>query len=114
MSSEENSPNQASRDLTLADVLAAVQEADLPQRRRQEMSSALRTVARELGKRLEHIPARPRLLADRLKMIAPDAIGISRRRLNNIRSLTQASLMLVQSMAPGRHLTCIPRMKRRF
>ena len=104
MSSEENSPNQASRDLTLADVLAAVQEADLPQRRRQEMSSALRTVARALGKRLEHIPARPRLLAERLKMIAPDAIGISRRRLNNIRSLTQASLMLVQSMAPGRHL----------
>jgi integrase len=104
MSSEENSRKQASADLTLADALTAVQAADLRQRRRQEMSSALRTVSRALGKRLEDIPARPRLLAERLKLIAPDAIGISRRRWNNIRSLTQASLMLVQSMAPGRNL----------
>jgi hypothetical protein len=104
MSSEENSRNQASPDLTLADALAAVQAADLPERRRQEMASALRTISRALGKPLERIPARPRLLAERLKLIAPSAIGISRRRLNNVRSLTQASLILVQSMAPGRHL----------
>ena len=104
MSSEVNSRNQASFDLTLADALAAVQAADLPERRRQEMASALRTIARALGKPLERIPARPRLLAERLKLIAPGAIGISRRRLNNVRSLTQASLMLLQPMAPGRHV----------
>jgi hypothetical protein len=104
MSSEVNSRNEASLDLTLADALAAVQAADLPERRRQEMASALRTVARALGKPLERIPARPRLLAERLTLIAPGAIGVSRRRLNNIRSLTLASLMLLQSMSPGRHV----------
>ena len=103
MSSKANSPAHASLDVTLADVLAAVQTADLPARRRQEMVSALRTVARALGKPLSQIPTRPRVLADRLERITPDAIGISRRRWNNVRSLLQASLMQVQRMAPGRH-----------
>jgi hypothetical protein len=104
MSSDANSRNPENLDLTLADVLAAVQAADLPERRRQEMASALRTMARALGKPLERIPARPRLLVERLKPIAPGAIGISLRRLNNVRSLVRASLMLVQPMAPGRHV----------
>jgi len=91
-------------ELSLADVLAAVQCANLPDRRRQEMASALRTVARALGKPLVSVPADARRLSDRLKQVSPRAIGISPGRWNNIRSHVRGGLALVQPMAPGRHL----------
>jgi integrase len=91
-------------ELSLADVLAAVQCANLPDRRRQEMASALRTVARALGKPLVSVPADARRLSDRLKQVSPRAIGISPGRWNNIRSHVRGGLALVQRMAPGRHL----------
>jgi hypothetical protein len=103
MASHSGSRGCASPDLTLADALAAVQVADLPERRRQEIASALRTIARIIGKPPERIPSHPRLLAERLKQIAPLAIGISPGRWNNIRSLTRAGLALMQPMSPGRH-----------
>jgi hypothetical protein len=88
----------------LADVLAAVRNADLSERRRQEIASALRTVARALGRDLERVPANPRLLSELLREVAPLAIGVSPRRWNNVRSLVRAALALVQPMSPGRHL----------
>jgi integrase len=88
----------------LADALAALQTADLSPRRREEISSALRTIGRTLKKSLEDIPAHPRLLGPRLAQVAPIAAGISRPRWNNVRSLARAGLALVQPMAPGRHV----------
>ena len=102
MSPETPSRTAVAADLSLADVLAALQDATLPARRRQEMRSALRTIARVLDKPLERIPANPRLLAARLCEVAPSACGISRVRWNNIRSLACAALGLVQPMSPGR------------
>jgi hypothetical protein len=69
---------------SLADVLTAVQNADLPERRRQEIASALRTVARALGRPLERIPADARRLSALLKEVAPLAIGVSRGRAGTI------------------------------
>ena len=63
MSPETPSRTAVAADLSLADVLAALQDATLPARRRQEMRSALRTIARVLDKPLERIPANPRLRA---------------------------------------------------
>ena len=77
---------------SLADLLATIQGGNLPERRRQEFASAVRTAARALGKPPENIPAEARLLASRLKEVAPAAIGISRGRWNNIRSLVVAAL----------------------
>jgi hypothetical protein len=57
--------------LTLADVLAAVQAADLPNQQRQELASALRTVGRALDRPLERIQSDPRHLAPRLKAVRP-------------------------------------------
>ena len=91
--------------LTLADVLAAVAAAEIPDRRRQDLASAVRTAARALGRPPEQIPAEPRLLARRLAEIAPQALGFARPRWSNIRSLLRAALELVTQMAPGRHLT---------
>src|SRR5262245_48627898 len=88
---------------TLADLLATLQAGDLPERKRQELVSAIRTTARALARSLETIPANGRLLANRLKEVAPAAIGISRGRWNNVRALLRAALALVQPISPGRH-----------
>lgn len=89
---------------TLADLLAAVAASGLPGRRRHDMASAVRTVARLIGRGPAEVPAAPRLLAGRLAEIAPAAHGISQGRWNNIRSLLRASLALLGPVAPGRHL----------
>src|SRR6516162_7366493 len=90
------------RELSLAEVLAAVLSANPLDRRRQEMASALRTVSRVLGKPLASIPADARRLSARLKQVSPRAIGISPGRWNNIRSHVRGGLALVRPMAPGR------------
>src|SRR5690348_6937176 len=98
-------PSPASRPptATLAAVLEAVAAApDLTPQRRQNMASAVRTVARLLGRTPESIPADPRQLARRLDSIAPEAAGISRARWNNVRSLLRAALALTRPMLPGR------------
>jgi integrase len=89
--------------LTLADVLAAVQAADLPNQQRQELASALRTVGRALDRPLERIQSDPRHLAPRLKAVAPAAIGMSARSWINVRSRVRKALGLVRPMAPGRN-----------
>lgn len=90
-------------ELTLADVLAAVQAADLPNQQRQELASALRTVGRALDRPLERLLADPRHLAPRLKAVAPAAIGLSVRSWINVRSRVRKALGLVRPMAPGRN-----------
>jgi hypothetical protein len=87
----------------LADLLAILQTSDLPERKCQELSSAVRTVARALSRPPQDIPAEAPLLANWLKGVAPAAIGISRGRWNNIRSLLRAALAFVQPISPGRN-----------
>jgi integrase len=97
-------PTSRTIHLSLADVLAAVRTASLPERRRQEMASALRTIGRVLDRPLERIPAIPRLLAIRLSDVAPRAAGISQARWNNVRALARAAIALVRPVSPGRQL----------
>src|ERR1700719_4257362 len=103
MSSRSISRAECASATSLADLLATVQVSDLPERKRQEFASAIRTAARALGRLPETIPADGRLLASRLKEVAPAAIGISRGRWNNIRSLLRTALALVQPISPGRN-----------
>ena len=105
MSSEPTSRVNPDPVRTLADVLAAVQTADLPKQRRQEIASALRTAARAIGKPLERVPAAPRRLQALLSEVSPIALGLSPGRWANVRSGTRAGLALVQPMMPGRHIT---------
>ena len=80
----------------LADLLATLQACELPERKRQELASAIRTVARALARPPENIAADGRLLANRLKDVASAAIGVSRLRWNNVRSLFRTALTFVQ------------------
>jgi len=83
----------------------AIGQADLPDRRRQELTSAVRTVARALGRRVEEVPADPRLLASRLSEVSEVAIGLSSGRWANVKSLLRAAMSQVREISPGRHLT---------
>lgn len=105
MSTPSTSRATAALPQTLADVLAAIAGAELPERRKQDLASAVRSVARALGRSPEQVPADPRLLASRLAEIAPQTLGFSTARWNNIRSLLRAALGLVTAVAPGRHLS---------
>ena len=105
MSSTSASRTIAASPPSLADVLAAVARADLPERRRQDMASAVRSAARALGRSPEQVPADPRLLGKRLTEVAPQALGLSRGRWRNIRSLLRAALKLITdgSTRPASH-----------
>src|SRR5436190_13376188 len=103
MSSRSISLAVCARATSLADLLKILQAGALPERKRQELGSAIRTVARALGRSPEDIPADGRLLANRLKDVAPAAIGISRGRWNNVRSLFRTALALVQPISPGQN-----------
>jgi hypothetical protein len=86
---------------SLADLILLISNADLPGRRREELRSAVRTVARLLGTDPAAIAADPAALRRRLKAVAPEAHGMSRGRWANIRSLLSKALALAHPMMPG-------------
>ena len=90
---------------TLADVLIAVQAAPMAERRRQDMTSAVRCIARVLGHSPADVPADLRALNAKLKQASPMAIGMSAARWNNVRSLLRSALALIGPMVKGRGVT---------
>src|SRR5215469_7608428 len=98
-------PSRSPAEPTLADVLAAIAVVELPKARRQNLASAVRTVARLLDRPPELVPADPQRLAQRLQEIAPVAAGLSKGRWANVRSLLSRTLALTRPMLPGRHRT---------
>src|SRR5215207_729264 len=87
---------------TLVDVLSAVSAADLKPAQRQDMASAVRTVARALDRPPEHLPADPALLRPRLAALSAAALGLSEGRWANVRSLVLKSIALTRPVLPGR------------
>jgi integrase len=87
---------------TLADVIVLISQAEFPDRRKEELRSAVRTVARLLRTEPAAIAVDPAALRRRLEAIAPEAHGISRGRWTNVRSLLTKALALVRPMMPGR------------
>jgi integrase len=65
---------------------------DLTPRQRQDITSALRTLAKALDRRLEEIPAHPVHLRERIKDLNAAMVGIEERRWRNVLSLTRAAL----------------------
>ncbi|MHB2168967.1 tyrosine-type recombinase/integrase [Alsobacter sp. R-9] len=98
------STSEASR-ATLADVIATVQAADLAPQRRQNMASAVRTIARALGREPDQVPADHQALGRRLATVTGEQLGLSAGRWNNIRSLLRAALALARPTMKGRSMT---------
>jgi hypothetical protein len=92
MDHHEHARPSVSGGLTLTDVMSRIEgHPDLTPSRRQEMVSALRTVARALGSEPASIPADLSVLRKRLAGVSAMSAGVSRGRWNNVRSLTLAA-----------------------
>ncbi len=81
---------------TLADVLVAIdKESDFPPQRREDLKSAVRTLARIIGRRPEEVPAVPAKIRDLVAGFHPVHVGISHKRWRNIRAAVNTSLTLI-------------------
>jgi integrase len=89
---------------TLDDVIALISNAELTGRKKQDLRSAVKTVAKLLGAEVANIAADPALLRRQLKWISPAAHGLSQGRWNNVRSLLGKALALARPMLPGRSI----------
>ena len=87
---------------TLSHVIALISHAEISDRQKQDLRSAVNTVAKLLGADPANIAADPAALRRRIEQIAPAAHGLSRGRWNNIRSLLGKALALARPMMPGR------------
>src|SRR5262249_5821407 len=90
--------------VTLAEVIVLISTAEITSRQKQDLGSAVNTVAKLLGADLAAVPAEPALLRRRLEQISPAAYGLSQGRWNNIRSLLGKALALARPMLPGRSI----------
>ncbi len=78
---------------TLADLLAKIgADENIANRRRQDLCSALRTLAKALGRRPEEVPAHPGAIRERLKGFSPAMAALAPRRWRNVLSLVRAAL----------------------
>ena len=87
---------------TLADLIPLIEQASLSPIQKRDQVSAVRTTARLLSTTPAEIDADPLRLRRRLETIAPQALGLSRGRWNNIRSLVGKALALARPILPGR------------
>ena len=89
---------------TLATLLHRIlADGTVPDRRRQDLASSLRTIAKALGRSLEELSANPKDLRERLNHFHPAAAGISPRRWRNVVSLLRSALKHVGlTRVPGR------------
>ena len=88
----------------LGEVIQLISNADLPERKKQDLRSAVRTVAKLLGTEPVFIAADPALLRRRLEGIFPEAHGLSRGRWANVRSLLGKALALARPILPSRNI----------
>jgi integrase len=90
---------------TMAFVLAQIQaDPTLTQRQSQETVSALRTMAKALGRPLEELPANPLYLWDKINKVLPVAAGLTEARWRNVRSLIRFALKRTGlAFVPGRY-----------
>ena len=85
---------------TLADVLAAIQDAELSATKRRDMVSAVNRVAEIFELPPARIPVRIPELRKRLRVVMPSAHGISRKTFSNLRALFASALVLAGVAEP--------------
>lgn len=71
--------------ITFLVLISLINNSNYSKAKKQDMASALRTIAKVLGAELSELIADPGLLRRRLDMVSPEAFGISLRRWANIR-----------------------------
>ena len=80
---------------TLAEVLERVAAMDdLPRQKRNDLGSAVRKVVRSLDCLPADVPADPEALRQRLSILTPAAVGMTKNRWRNVRALLTLALAL--------------------
>lgn len=87
---------------TLADIISLISNGDLSDRQKQDLRSAVRTVAKVFGADPAAIPADTGALRRRLETVSPEAFGMSRGRWANVRSLFGKALAFARPLTPSR------------
>jgi len=90
-----------SPEATLADLLTAVAGTDWSATRKRDCASAIRTAAKALGAAPGDIPLNVKLLRRRLDEVAPESLGMSRLRWNNVRALLNRAIELKAKVMPS-------------
>jgi len=91
---------------SLADLVEVLRaDATLSDTQKRDRISALNTAAKAIRLPLADIPLEPKLLRRRLEDVSPEALGISRLRWNNVRSLVSRCLELKVEMMPSQQTT---------
>jgi integrase len=98
-------PADVPGQLSLLDLLEKIAIDDaMANKRRQDVASALRTMAKVLGKPLAECPAHPGFLRSRLKGFSPATADLSTARWRNTLSLTRFALKHAGLLkVPGRY-----------
>jgi integrase len=93
---------QATSRITFLFLISLINNSNYSKAKKQDMASALRTIAKVLGVELSELIADPGLLRRRLDMVSPQAVGISSRRWANIRTLLARALELARPIMSSR------------
>lgn len=88
--------------ITFLVLISLINNSNYSKAKKQDMASALRTIAKVLGVDLLELIADPGLLRRRLDMVTPEAFGISLRRWANVRTLLARALELARPITPSR------------
>jgi hypothetical protein len=91
---------QVKTNPTLANVISALQCADLSARRRRDLISAIHTTARLLNRNVAELPADMGTLRERLANIHHVQAGMSAKRLANVKSDLAAALRIADAALP--------------
>ena len=94
---------QVKTDPTLANVISALQCAELSARRRRDLVSAIHTAARLLNRNVAELPADMATLRERLASIHHVQAGMSAKRLANVKSDLAAALRVADAVTPKPH-----------
>lgn len=109
LTASRTAPLVTSEAPSLADVRRQIAiDPALDARRRQDIASAINTVARAIGRRPEEIPAHPGHLRKALEAFSPVAHDMSWARWRNVLSLLRAALQHAGlARMPGRHMSAL-------
>jgi len=97
----------ASAFITVAELINQIADSSIPQKRRNDMCSGIRSICRSLGLQPESTPADPRLFAKLLRGLTPAAARMSPGRLWNCLSYLDAAFSLTDTRFRRRHIPVV-------
>jgi len=91
-------PKPDQKHPTFADAIATIEHLqDLTPTRRRDLISALKTMARFIGREVDHVPANTEWLRQRLRQVHPRQLQVSDKHFQNVKSAVLFALRMTVS-----------------